>query len=122
MIIRSQKVNTNYDAVFVDHSTSTSNTNTPPTIWTTAEVSIGLLAACLPPLKPLLVKIGGHVKHSFVPLRVRRSSQPDRLTRDENIARIDGFKEMNMETASKEADYEMSGYDGVQMVEEHECS
>ena len=46
-------------AVFLDPSKSASDTDTSPTFWTMDKVSIGLMAACFPTLKPLLIKTGG---------------------------------------------------------------
>ena len=44
--------------VYVHHSTSpTSKNRTPPFFWTTVEVSVGLLAACLPPLGPIIRRL-----------------------------------------------------------------
>lgn len=103
--------------IFLNPSKSSANTNTPPTFWTTAEISIGLLAACLPPLKPLFEKIGGHVKRSLVSFRASRSRQSERLSSVENIAKIHGFNEVEM-GAAKGGEYEMTDFDRNE-VEDH---
>lgn len=103
-------------SVFLGPLKNTANTNNPLTFWTTAEVSIGILAACLRPLKPLLAKRGGPIKCSLISLRKSRSKQSERLLSVENIAKIYGFQEVG-EKAAKGTDYEMTDYDRVKVVE-----
>ena len=44
--------------VYVHPSASPTSANrTPPYFWTTVEVSVGLLAACLPPLGPIISRL-----------------------------------------------------------------
>lgn len=96
---------------------------TPPTFWTTAEVSIGLLAACFPPLSPLIKRVPSplktydSIKHGLASSRLGRSEAPERLSSVENIATIHGFSEGKME-AAKGAEYEMSGHGRVEVEED----
>ena len=63
------------------------------------------------------MKIGGPITHSLVLLRTGRSSQPERLSSVENIAKTHGFNEVKME-ATKGAGYEMSDYDRIEEEED----
>ena len=67
-------------------------------------------------MKPLLIKVGGPIKHSFVSLRAGRGRQSERLSSVENIAKVHGFEEFSME-AAKGQDYEMSDCDRVDLTE-----
>ncbi|KAF6241044.1 hypothetical protein HO173_000838 [Letharia columbiana] len=103
-------------AIFFHPPKTTPKAHSEPTFWTTAEVSIGLLAACLPPLKPLLEKMGGALKRSLVSFRASRSRKSERLSSVENIAKIDGFNEVKLE-AAKGTEYEMTDFDRIEVEE-----
>ena len=76
---------------------------TPPTFWTTAEVAIGLLAACLPPLNPLIKRVPSPRKvYDFLQNILdsppsARSNARKRLSSVENPPRTDGPHEGKME-------------------------
>ena len=55
------------------HPQTVNNTGSAPGFWTTIEVSIGVVAACLPPLGPLIRKVPGP-KQSYKLIRHGLSS------------------------------------------------
>lgn len=65
-IVRLGFVAKTFTAYFHPPASATSHNRTPPSFWTTVEVCIGLLAACLPPLGPM-------IKHIPSPLKVYTS-------------------------------------------------
>ncbi|KAF6225798.1 hypothetical protein HO133_009800 [Letharia lupina] len=104
---------------------SKGNTNhfaTPPNFWTTAEVSIGLLAACMPPLNPLIrrapssLNIDDSINTSLALRRSDRSKTSERLSSVEITPKIHEFNEGKM-VATKRADIEMSDYGSIEVDE-----
>lgn len=69
---------------------------TPPIFWTTAEVTVGLLAACLPPLNPLIKRVPSPRKvydfliNTFTSPSSGRSNAIKRLSSVEDVPRADG--------------------------------
>lgn len=109
-----------YIKVYFDPSNGNINgNNTPPTFWTTAEVSNGLLAACFPPLNPLIKrvpsprKIYDYIKYSLAS-RLGRSEAPERLPSVENISKIHGSNEDKMQRAKGE-EIEMGDYKRIEV-------
>lgn len=85
---------------------------TPPTFWTTSELSIGLLAACLPPLNPLIRrvsfprKIYDSLRLGLASRSSDRSKPSERLPSVENIPKFFESNEGKTEWA-KGAEIEM---------------
>lgn len=86
--------------------TETSPNRTPPNFWTTAEVSVGLIAACLPPLGPLIRKAPSlkyyTSKLSSLYARTSHSRSVTKFTNrfsiTENGAKAEGFGRLSEET------------------------
>ncbi|CAF9927356.1 MAG: hypothetical protein HETSPECPRED_006564 [Heterodermia speciosa] len=56
-IIRLGYVAKSFHDFFHPAESFTNNIDTAPGFWTTAEVSVGVVAACLPPLSPLIRRV-----------------------------------------------------------------
>lgn len=69
----------------------------PPWFWGTVEISIGLLAACLPPMGTLIRRTPSPSElfasmRRRVSLRFSRGSRPSKgLSSDQHASKIDGF-------------------------------
>lgn len=84
---------------FHPSESETSPNRTPPNLWTTVEVSVGLVAACLPPCGPLIRRAPSlkvfTSKLSGFTWRSSRSSRNNskftkRLSSEDNISKIKG--------------------------------
>lgn len=94
---------------------NTKSIGTPPTVWTTAEVSVGLLAACIPPLNPLIRRISSRRKmcdstdNALASRRSGRGKPSERLSSVEDIPKILDLDEWKIKAATG-VETEMTDY------------
>lgn len=114
-----------YDTVYFESSHGRINKIkvTPPTFWTTAEISVGLLAACLPTMMPLMRRLPSPertynlLSYTLTPRRSGQIKAPERLSSVENTPKTYGSSE-NMMGLARGVEVEMSDYRRTEVEED----
>lgn len=121
-IVRLGFVAKTFTIYFHPSKSATSHDRTPPSFWTTVEVSIGLFAACLPPLGPLITRVPSprkmytSVRHGFASYASGGSKLSERIPSVEHVSNVDAFDGHKM-GAVKERERGVSSDEEVEMVQ-----